>query len=169
MDTAMKPTDPQEASQLDAVGAPEKGGESDFTPITTQADLDRIVGDRLARERKKYADYSELKAKARKLDEVEHETSALLEEKQAELASTMEELKGLKTAQQVEAWKAHVAQDSGVPAGLLRGSTEEEIREHAKALQLFTKTGPVVPTGHMKPESSSDDVRSTVRKLFGHE
>lgn len=33
--------------------------------------MDRIIGDRVARERAKYADYAETKAKAAKLDEIE--------------------------------------------------------------------------------------------------
>lgn len=35
-----------------------------YTPPASQADLDRIVGERLARERAKYADYDDLKTKA---------------------------------------------------------------------------------------------------------
>lgn len=41
----------------------DKGG-SDFQPIASQADLDRVVGARLAREREKFADYADLKRKA---------------------------------------------------------------------------------------------------------
>lgn len=43
-------------------------GESTFTPPATQADLDRIIQDRLARERKNFADYEDLKAKATEYD-----------------------------------------------------------------------------------------------------
>jgi hypothetical protein len=43
-------------------------GESNFTPPATQADLDRIIQDRLARERKNFADYEDLKAKATEYD-----------------------------------------------------------------------------------------------------
>lgn len=39
-----------------------------FAAITTQADLDRIIGTRLAREREKYADYDDLRAKAAEHD-----------------------------------------------------------------------------------------------------
>lgn len=42
---------------------------SDFQPIATQADLDRIIGARLARERERYADYDDLRVKAAKHDE----------------------------------------------------------------------------------------------------
>lgn len=42
-----------------------------FTPPASQADLDRIVEQRLARERSKFADYDDLKAKAAKFDEAD--------------------------------------------------------------------------------------------------
>lgn len=41
----------------------------EFKPITSQADLDTLIGPRLARERAKFGDYEELKAKAAKFDE----------------------------------------------------------------------------------------------------
>ena len=37
----------------------------------TQSEVDTIVKDRLAREREKYQDYEELKAKAARLDDLE--------------------------------------------------------------------------------------------------
>lgn len=37
---------------------------SDFTPITSQSDLDKIISARLVRERKKYEDYEEVKGQA---------------------------------------------------------------------------------------------------------
>ena len=40
-------------------------------PKFTQADLDRVVGDRLARESKKYADYDELKKAAAELKKLQ--------------------------------------------------------------------------------------------------
>ena len=42
-----------------------------FTPITSQEDLDKVIGARLAREREKFADYDDLKAAASKLAEAE--------------------------------------------------------------------------------------------------
>ncbi|GAB2567467.1 hypothetical protein [Leucobacter ruminantium] len=47
---------------------PADGGKSDYTPPATQADLDRIVESRLARERSKFADYDDLKKKAAEHD-----------------------------------------------------------------------------------------------------
>lgn len=40
-----------------------------FTPPASQADLDRIIQDRVARERNKFADYDDLKAKATEYDQ----------------------------------------------------------------------------------------------------
>lgn len=49
-----------------------KGGDGkEFKPPATQADLDRIISDRLARERQRFSDYESLKAKAEKYDEAE--------------------------------------------------------------------------------------------------
>jgi hypothetical protein len=57
----------------------------------TQAQLDAIVGDRLARERAKFEGFDDLKAKAAKLDEIEaaslSETERLSRELEAERAS----------------------------------------------------------------------------------
>ena len=39
-----------------------------FTPISSQAELDRIIEQRLMRERQKFAGYAEYKAKAAELD-----------------------------------------------------------------------------------------------------
>ena len=53
--------------------APEasKGAETPPAAGLSQADVDRIVNERLARERSKFADYGDLKAKAAKFDEAE--------------------------------------------------------------------------------------------------
>lgn len=46
-------------------------GEGSYTPPSSQEELDRIVGQRLARERAKFGDYDDLKAKAAKYDEAD--------------------------------------------------------------------------------------------------
>jgi hypothetical protein len=64
------------------------GGASAYTPPASQADLDRIIEDRLARERKRYADYDDLKAKAEKHDALEAE---LASDKDKAVAAAREE------------------------------------------------------------------------------
>jgi hypothetical protein len=55
----------------------ETGNQPDKT--FTQAELDRIVQDRVAREQKKFGDYDDLKAKATKLDELEAANASEIE------------------------------------------------------------------------------------------
>jgi hypothetical protein len=50
---------------------PTAGTQPAAEPKFTQADIDRAVKERLERERKKYADYDDLKTKAHKLDEID--------------------------------------------------------------------------------------------------
>ena len=111
------------------------GVESGFTPITSQEDLDRIVGARVMRERDKYKDYAELKAKAARLDELEEANQTELEKAQKHAKELEAELAGLKAEKEIDGWKAQVSKETGVAAELLRGSTLEEIAEHAKSIK----------------------------------
>ena len=61
--------DDQAASADQQTGDEQPTG--DFKPITSQDDLNRIIGERVARAKAKYADYEDVKAKAARLDELE--------------------------------------------------------------------------------------------------
>jgi hypothetical protein len=91
--TAPTPTDaapePQATAQTQADQAPATDGGT-WKPPATQADLDRIVQDRLARERAKFADYDDLASKAALWDEIEQ--ASLTEfEKQSDALSAAEQ------------------------------------------------------------------------------
>lgn len=69
-----------------APNAPETGGndsgatpaaDGEFTPITSQDELNRIIGERV--KRAKPADYNDLKAKAARLDEIEQANKSEIE------------------------------------------------------------------------------------------
>ena len=113
---------------------------SEFTAITSQEQLNKILGDRLARERAKYADYSELQEKAAKYDAAEEAAKTELEKalSRAEKAETL--VKEYETRQQVAAWKQQVAKETGVPAEALRGSTLEELQAHGAQLKTMIGT-----------------------------
>src|SRR5690625_5621930 len=66
-----------------------QGSEPKFEAITSQEDFDRRLADRLRREREKYADYDDLKAKAYKLAEIE-EANKTEEQKKAERGAELE-------------------------------------------------------------------------------
>jgi len=80
-----------------AEGAAETGNGGAAEKTLTQAEVDRIVEQRLARERNKFSDYDELKAKAAKADELEAaQLSDLEKERKAREKAEAErdELKG---------------------------------------------------------------------------
>lgn len=58
------------------------GGGDDAAKTFSQDDLDRVVRDRLARQKAQYADYDEVKARAAKLDEIEAANKTELEKAQ---------------------------------------------------------------------------------------
>ena len=125
-----------------------------FTPITTQEDLDKVIGARLARERDKYADYDDLKAAASKLAEAEARLA------QIDAQAALDKIRN------------DVAQEAGVPADLLRGSNKDELTAHASALAEALKARPsvpVIPTQGATPSVSDADSarRAFAQELFG--
>jgi hypothetical protein len=129
------------------------------TPKTfTQEEVDRIVGDRLARERKNYEGFDEFKAAAEKLPTLESER---------------DEWKG--KAEKFEAEKeraklvSDIAEKFEVPAKALRGETEDDLKSHAAELQALLKpSGPVIPGQEKHPSKveASEELQAA-RKLFG--
>lgn len=107
----------------------------------TQTELDKIVGERLAREREKYADYDAMKEKASKLDSMEEASKSELQ-KITEKATALEtELNALKKEKEVEILRRNVSKETGVPENLLTGQTEEECKEQARAIKAFADPG----------------------------
>lgn len=110
-----------------------------------QSDLDRIVGERLAREREKYSDYDLLKEKAAKLDSIEEASKTELQ-KATERATALEtELSAMKKEKEVRDIRETVAREAGIPVVLLTGSTIEECKAQAEAVKAYASpTYPVV-------------------------
>jgi hypothetical protein len=107
-----------------------------FKAPESQEELDRIVQSRLDRERSKYSDYEDLKAKADRLRELEEKdmSDAQKAEKRAEDAEKRA------AALELEVLKRTVAEDKGVPAKLLSGNTKEELEDWAdELLKTFAK------------------------------
>ncbi|YCK81400.1 DUF4355 domain-containing protein [Arthrobacter sp. D3-18] len=114
------------------------GGESsDFKPITTQEDFNKILGERL--KRAKPSNYDDLKAKAAQFDQAQQDKLTETQRLQAQL----EELSGqAKTAQRENARLAAIAAE-GIPAeyqDLVHGETPEQFAASAKkAKDLISK------------------------------
>jgi hypothetical protein len=122
--------------------APEGGTNSgetpaadEFQPITSQDDLNRIIGERVKRATAKFADYKELQAKAAKADEYEkanqteaERSAARLAELEAELESTRRESLRMKIA------SAHGITDADDIDLFLTGTDEETLTRQAQRL-----------------------------------
>lgn len=128
---------------------------ANFTVIETQEELDRIIGERLKREReateKKYADFDALKEKAAKYDELAkkdydgqikslQEKLTAADTKLAAHDSTVSDLTARAIKAETSLLKTRIAHESGVPlelAGRLVGETEEDIRKDAESFASY--------------------------------
>lgn len=115
-------------------------GEQTFT----QAQLNAVVADRLARERAKYADYDTLKEKADKFDAAEEAGKSELQKATDKAARLEKELNDLKQNQSLSAMRAKVAADMKLPAGLaefLTAADEDGCKAQAQKLMEQIKPG----------------------------
>jgi hypothetical protein len=128
----------------------QEGAQTPDTKTFTQAELDAVVKDRLKREREKYSDYEDLKAKAAKFDEAEEANKTELQKVTERAKALEDELNGLKEAEKLRTMRAEVAKETGIPANLLTGSTEDECKAQAEAIKAFAQ-----PQGYPKVRDSS--------------
>lgn len=127
-----------------------------YTPPATQADLDRIIEARLARERTKFDGFDEFKAKAEKFDAAEAANKTELQKSQ-DAANAAEKRAGDAEAKLL---RAEVASEKGVPAALLSGATRADLEAAADALLAFKGKTPTAPA----PEGGGDDVHDKDEK-----
>ena len=124
--------------------APEGGNEK----MLTQSEVNAIVEDRLARQKKQFANYSDLKKDSEELAELKksqmtelEQLKASLVEKDALLQSKDQELTGLKL-QQTKIEKLTAAGLLPTDAKYVNGSTEEEIDASIADLAARLKVEP---------------------------
>lgn len=105
--------------------------------LHTQAEVDQIVRDRLARERAKFEGYDELKAKAEEFDKIQEANKSELQKAQDKAAELEKKLNDLEKEKSIKTMRDKVAADKGVPADLLTGETEEACTSQADAILKF--------------------------------
>lgn len=143
-------------------GAPEGGGEGkqQEQKTLTQAEVDQIVKDRVQRERAKFADYDELRAKA--------EGAKTLEERLAEVEARAAKAETERLRSDIAARFQIGAEDRDL---FLTGSDEDTLTAQAKRLaereSERKKQGNVAPKEGGATESAGDSsAREFVRELF---
>ena len=158
---------------------------SEFKPITTPAEMDAFLKDRVARaERKvteKYADYKDLKAKASKLDEIEQANLSELEKANGRITTAEKD----RDTAKAEALRLRTAVTHGISLEdadlFLTGTDEETLTAQAKRLSdraaeqvnaeaerkkknpIVSKEGTSTTTG----TTTEEDDREFARNFFG--
>lgn len=107
----------------------------------TQAEVDEIIQGRLSKERAKYADYEELKAKALKFDEAEEAGKSELQKATEKAKALQARIDAMTKEAEISKIRGKVANETGVPVSLLSGTTEEECTAQATGILAFAKPG----------------------------
>lgn len=154
----------------------------EFKPINSQQELNAALKDRLDRERSKFKDYNDLKAKAARLDEIEQANLSELEKANTRVTSAETERDSAKA----EALRLRIAVTHGISLEdadlFLTGTTEETLTAQAKRLSDRVaeqanaeaerkKKNPSVPkegTSTTTGTTTEEDDREFARTFFGH-
>lgn len=162
---------PAEATQ-DGNNSGETSAADEFQPITSQDELNKLVGERVQRERAKFADYKDLKAKAGEFDKLQAANQTEAEKAAAKVA----ELEAQLTNVQAESMRLRIATEHGITdaddiALFLTGTDEETLTKQAKRLAGREadrkKQGNHVPReGNTPPSAEGNAERQFVRSLF---
>ena len=113
--------------------------ESTTEKTFTQAEVDTIIGERLQRERNKYADYNALKEKADMYDQYTEANKTELQKANEKAEALQKELDGLKQEAAIRGIRESVSKETGVPISLLTATTEEDCKTQAEAIKAFAK------------------------------
>lgn len=147
---------------------------TEFEPIASQDALDKIIQSRVARERAKFADYDDLRARAARADELESANLSELEKAQkaaADAEAARSALEAEVRARDVELLRQRIGVEVGLPAELvarLQGEDEESLRADAKSLAAVVP-GPrkPVPNTWGRPDSDVSDDASFATEFLG--
>lgn len=127
-----------EAAQATQDGSTTSGDTSaadEFKPITSQDDLNKVIGERVKRATSKFADYKDLQTKAAEFDKLQAANQTEAEKAAAKVA----ELEAQLTSVQAESMRLRVAAEHGITDAddirlFLTGTDEETLTEQAKRL-----------------------------------
>ena len=140
---------------------------AEFTPIETQEQLDKIIGERIARAKQsaaeKYADYEDIKAKnaeyVQQISQLQAQLQAnadTLSGNEASIADLTAKVKKYET----DSVKTAIALEMGLPyqmAGRLNGEDEKAIRADAEAMvKLIGAQAQPAPLGSVEPATSKN-------------
>lgn len=148
----------------------------EFKSITTQAEFDAAIGERLKRERetlaKKYGDYDDLKTKVGDYEkQIAQMSKAAKEsaEKYAGYDKNLAELQAKVKGYETDSVKTRIAHETGLPyelAGRLTGEDEAAIRKDAEALSKLLG-GQKHKTPPLRDSEPAGDGKAAAMRAFG--
>lgn len=137
----------------------------------TQREVDEIIKKRLSRAKSEIpADYEELKSKAQKFDELENANKTELQKATEELNKLKGDIAKRDAKDKANALKAQISKDTGVPADLIAGSNEDEMKEWATRVAEYAKkdTAPVLENAGKfasATKATSDPARAIAKQI----
>lgn len=135
--------------------------------LLTQADVDKVVETRLERDRKKFADYDDLKEKAGKVDTISKDYEGKIKDKDTKIG----ELSGEVKKANLETDKVKILREfklSDDVADFITGDSLDDMRSKAEKLQKHVGTGgKVVIKKDGKPEDKETGNKKIAKGLFG--
>lgn len=141
-------------------------GELEEVDAFLQPEVDNIVKSRLDREREKYADYDDIKAKAGQTETIKSE----YETKLTEATTAAEDLKAKLAKANLETEKVKIVTKLKLPEELhefVTGSDADEMLKRAEKLAKGVKPGKVDIDKHEKPgDAGKSDSKKMAGKLF---
>lgn len=105
----------------------------------TESEVNKMMEARIGKERAKFADYDELKAKASRFDEIEDANKSELQKATERADALQSQLDSLTKANEIRDIRNKVSTDTGVPAELLTADTEETCKAQAESILKFAK------------------------------
>ena len=153
-----------------------------FEPITTQEQLDKVIGERIAGVKAKYEGFDDYKKKAEdydalkeKADGLEQQAAALNKEingddKNPGYKKMMEETQSRLKGYETSSLKMRVAHENGIPfelADKLSGSDEEAIKKDAEIMAKFLRKRDVPPLAGGDPQKM-DDKKTAMKNMLAN-
>lgn len=125
----------------------ESTSNDEFKPITSQEDLDKLIGSRINKVKSQFADYADIKTKAEEFDKAQEASKSELQKERETREAAEKERDTLRQSN----WRAEVALEKGLTASQAKrlvGSTKEEFA--ADADELLADLGDQKPAKEKK-------------------
>lgn len=109
--------------------------------------------------------------KAKKYDDIEDANKSELDKLKEEKSKLEQELNGIKSERELNELKQEVSKEIGVPVDLIKGATQEEMEEFAKAIKEYATPKPSVKvpkSSKFDGRDAEDDKRKLAQELSRH-